>query len=220
MEDLMISDRDVPIEPALGYMMWQANGTPYSPHGDWDTTKRSLLIGYDMIPLRGLAETEARMASRGVRCYPTFVEGATEEDHSCYASAVCGTFLPDMLGWSVCQETAERTFESTAFYFGELRGHPRLKKRPVPFIMEDEETYLCNDYFYFAIHMRIHPDGRRKTTLAKMRIQVEAIFSRYNIVIVPIRFRIQEGAIPCELGADLEEPVASSNRLNLNSENE
>jgi hypothetical protein len=220
MEDLMISDGDFPIEPALGYMMWQANGTPYSPHGDWDTTKRSLLIGYDMIPLRGLAETEARMAARGVRCYPTLVERASEEDHSCYASVVRGRFIPDMLGWSVCQKTAERAFENTAFYFGEIRGHPRFKKLPVPFVMEDEETYLCNGYFFFAVSMHIHPDGRRKTTLAKMRVQVEAIFRRYNIVVVPIRFRIPEGAIPSELGAGLEEPVAPSNRLNPNSENE
>jgi hypothetical protein len=140
------------------------------------------------------------------------VERASEEDHSCYASAVCGTFIPDMLGWSVCQETAGRAFESTAFYFGEVRGHPRRKPHPVPFVMEDEETYLCNSYYFFAMHMRIHPDGRRKTTLAKMRAQVEAIFRRYDIVVVPIRFRIPEGTIPCELGADLEEPASSSNR--------
>lgn len=54
----MISDADVSIEPAPGYMMWRADGMPYNQHSSWDTTKRSLLIGYDLISLRGLAETE------------------------------------------------------------------------------------------------------------------------------------------------------------------
>ena len=167
--------------PVLGYMMWKADGTPYSPRGGWEMSRRGLLIGDDLMPLRGLAETEAHMAARGVRCSPTFVEEATEDGHFCYAATIAGVLSPDMITWPVCAHTA--------FSFGKLN-------RPVPVVLEREDAALCDRFF--SMQMRLHPDGRRKTTLARARAQVEAIFTRAEIV--PIRFRIP--AAPCEVGTE------------------
>src|SRR6266567_7075021 len=86
----------VSIQPVSGYMMWQ-DGQPYGIPNCWSETKRSLLIGYDLMPLRGLEVTEQVMAEKGKIARETLVELATEEDHHCYGALVNGQFVPHML---------------------------------------------------------------------------------------------------------------------------
>src|SRR5712691_419624 len=123
-----------------GWMMWQ-DGKPYGIPNGWSETKRSLLIGYDLMPLRGLDETEQVMAAKGKVTRETLVEIATEEEHDCYGAVVNGQFVPHMLDWSVCHDTAEKTFESTAFYFAKSPKRPQ-PKRPID-VMSDADAEIC-----------------------------------------------------------------------------
>ncbi len=124
----------VSIQPVSGYMMWQ-DGQPYGIPNGWSETKRSLLIGYDLMPLRGLEVTEQVMAEKGKIARETLVELS---------------------------------------------------------IMTDEDAYACNEFFWRSSNWHIYHDRRRLSTLERSRQKAIAVFERYRIEIVPIRYRLVE----------------------------
>ena len=179
------------VAPVSGWMIWK-DGQPYGLPNGWSETKESLLIGYDMIPLRGLETTEQVMAAKGKVARETLVELATGEDHHAYAAVVDGRFIPHMLEWSVCYDTAEKAFEHTCFYFGKPRkGHQ--SNRPIH-IMSDEDAYTCDEYFWRSVNWHIYHDRRRLSTLERARQKAKDVFTRCHIEIVPIRYQLYDTA--------------------------
>ena len=159
-----------------GWMMWR-DGKPHS--FALDRAKEDLLIGYDMISLRGLDATEQFLASRGMVAHLTEAVVVEEGQHYCFAVTVRGELVPKMLSWSVCSETAGGAMERAAGYLGHFYTLP-----------EGDHRDLLT---YWLFRNEFERDGRRRGTLAKLRVRVEAVLAREQVEACPLVFRMLEG---------------------------
>lgn len=133
-------------------------------------SERSLLIGYDLIPLRGLDQTKKVLAEKGLAPSMVNVEVCDEADRTCYAATFNGMLHLEMLEYTVCNANPQCVFHTTASFF----GHGRY--------LQIDEQATVKRYYYFP-----KEDGRRRSTYAKLTAQVNAIFEKYGISVVPIR---------------------------------
>jgi hypothetical protein len=155
-----------------GWTMWKgSNPVDMSLH----ESKDDLLIGYDLIPLRGLDVTERLLAERGKVPCLTGVEVVEEGNHHCYAVTVHGALLLDMLSWSVCSESVEKAILDAAGYMGCRSALPRGERDEL--------------WGYWMSYHELKRDGRRRRTLEKLRARVEMILKREDVEVCPVVFK-------------------------------
>lgn len=171
---------------ALGWSFWR-NGE----HNGFARSKRSLLVGLDMIPLRGLNACEVFMNSRGWSCLPTTIRRARAgEAGSFYGPLVVGTPDTNMLEWSNCWRDAEDAAMTIAFFIetaakggGYLTRdwHPELVQLLRPFDIAQLSMF---HWMWRDANDRTQPeDKRRRTTLAHNRAATLDTFQRLGIEI-------------------------------------
>ena len=76
----------------------------------------------------------------------------------------------ELLEYSVCASEPQAVFQTTASYF----GHGRY--------LQVNEQAAVKRYYYFP-----KQDGRRRSTFARLTAEVNAIFEKYGIRVVPIK---------------------------------
>ncbi len=167
---------DVTQTSVFGFMMLR-NGHLQASDFLIARDERDLLIGYDMIPLRGLEQTRKVLASKGLVPGMVEVTICLEHERTCYASTFNGVLHSDMLAYTVCKGDSQATFRTTTSYFGHQR-----------YLQADEQAAVKRHYYFPK------KDGRRRSTYAKLTEQVNAIFERHGISVVPIKILpISEG---------------------------
>ena len=147
-----------------------------------DVTKRSMLIGYDMMPLRGL-----RKAEKSLRKYPYDIRRVVlvyDAKSRLYGASVNGRISLKLATFSNIEDSIERTKKTTAFA---ISG-----KKEYNCSAEENKTlsgfyFLCRD----RKNSLLPEDKRQKKRLLKLRLEVERIFEKLNIVIVPVKFVLE-----------------------------
>jgi hypothetical protein len=166
--------------PQLGWMMFK-DGKPHD-HGLCES-KRSLLIGYDMMPLRGLEQTEEVLRKKGIVACEAEVSIVAEGEQDCYAATIDGRFSLAMLEYSICAHVKEHVVKGVASFLGrDSRGFTRDKDG----LLSREEQETCHHYWLFMLGA--YKDGRRKSTYRKLQQEISAIFASKHIEIVPIKY--------------------------------
>ena len=157
------------------------NGKPINTP---DVTKKSLLIGYDMMPLRGL-----RKAEKDLRTHPYNIRRVVldyDEKSKLYGTAVDGRISLKLAAFSNIWDSIEGTKKSTAFA---ISGDRRIYGLPEN---ESKEEYETLSSFYYLWrdkkNIRLARDKRQKKRLLKLRLETELIFKKLNIVIVPVKY--------------------------------
>ena len=173
---------------AHGWMAWK-NDAPHSY--TLAETKESILIGYDMMSLRGLDVCEVFLQSRGVFISPTVVQVVAETEMHCYAPTIMGHIVPDSLRFSCCASDAEQSRINTAGWITHQVERDRIHNR-VPFFVLTRDEYRSLSVYFMYMRDRdniMEPeDKRRISTYRTKRDKALAILDRYGIAIVPIRF--------------------------------
>lgn len=148
------------------------------PLGTPETTKHSLLVGYDMMPLRGL-----RKAEKALRSHPYNIRRVVleyDEKSKLYGAAIDGRISLRFAAFSNLRNSIERTKMSTAFGLSEYK-----------YKSSDEEYETLSLFYYLwrdKKNSRLARDKRSKKRLLKLRLETERIFDKLNIVIVPLKY--------------------------------
>ena len=149
------------------------------PIGTPDVTKHSLLVGYDMMPLRGL-----RKAEKDLRTHPYNIRRVVleyDEKSKLYGATVDGQISLHLAMFSNLWDSIERTKMSTAFGVSSYKRYG----------LSVEEYRVCSSFFYFwrdPKNILLPRDKRQKKRLLKLRLETERIFEKLNIVIVPVKY--------------------------------
>ncbi len=175
---------------AKGWSTWK-DGMPYD--GTLHSTKRSILISYDLWPLRGLPQTERFLRSKGITIHRTKVEVCDRTERQGYAAMVNGRIDPYSLEWSICHTGGgvwkvkdRRGVKSLCWW--SLLFYANCEN--IKTITEPERRILgqcyCIDRNYSD---PLSPrDGRQKSRLTSLIAESERIMKAHNVKLVPIRF--------------------------------
>lgn len=158
--------------------------TKYSkPINTPDVTKHSLLVGYDMMPLRGL-----RKAEKDLRTLPYNIRRVVikyDEKSRIYAAVIDGQISLKLAAFSNCHDSIERTKMSTAFAISGDTKRYGLSST------SKEEYSTLSLFFYIrrdAKNVLLPRDKRQKKRLVYLRLETERIFERLKVVIVPVKY--------------------------------
>jgi hypothetical protein len=150
-----------------GWTLCKPGNTLYK-HISVSKTRESLLISYDMIPLRGLDQCEKHLLSKGIKV--TEVEIIVDHDHKHgFAPVVEGIPNIDMIDYGAFSDLKDVVFLNTALYLTDC-----------PHIIREERATLYN---YFFLDKR----KVRKKAFEKLRAKVESILLDQKISIEGIR---------------------------------
>ena len=144
-----------------------------------DVTKRGLLIGYDMMPLRGL-----RKAEKDLRTHPYDIRRVVlvyDEKRKLYGAAVDGQISLNLAGFSNIGDSIERTKIRTAFA---IEGKKKYGLSP-------KENKTLSSFYYLwrdEKNILLARDKRRKNRLVNLRLETERIFEKLKIEIVPVKY--------------------------------
>ena len=143
-----------------------------------DTTKKGLLVGYDMMPLRGL-----RKAERDLRTYPYNIRRvvlAHDEKGKLYGAAIDGRISLQLAAFPNLRDSIEKCKMLTAF------GLTAYK-----YNLSADEHQTLSSFHYLRRDkkdVRLAEDKRQKKRLLKLRAETERIFDNRNIMIVPVKY--------------------------------
>jgi len=149
------------------------------PLGTPETTKHSLLVDYDMMPLRGL-----RKAEKALRTHPYNIRRVVleyDKNSRLYGAAIDGRISLKFAAFPNISDSIERTKMCTAFA---LSSYFRRK-------LSDKEYGTLSSFFYLwrdKKDIRLARDKRCKRRLLRLRLETERIFTKLNIVIVPLKY--------------------------------
>ena len=169
----------------VGWALVGTDGNPTEGTGV-SKTKKNLLIGCDMVPLRGLEECENWLRSE--KTIPTEVEIAVNsKHHHGFAPVINGIPDIDMMDYGAFGTTEKSVLDSVVLYlFDGYKG--RGVER---FHTTNEEQNICNAFTFFeAIKVK---GTTRKKALEKLKSEVAAIFGRTKITIEGVELKLQEG---------------------------
>jgi len=152
------------------------NGKPINTP---DITKKGLLIGYNLMLLRGL-----RNAEKDLRTPPYNIRRVVlkyEENSKLYGAAVNGRISLELSAFSNLEISIERTKMSTAFAISCSKKYD---------ISEEESRTLSSFYYIWRDkkNVRLPKDKRKKKQLINLRLKTERIFEKIKIVIVPVKY--------------------------------
>jgi len=148
------------------------------PLGTPETTKHSMLVGYDMMPLRGL-----RKAEKALRTHPYNIRRVVleyDKNRRLYGAAIDGRISLKFAAFSNISDSIERTKSRTAF------GLLAYKYKA-----SDEEYGTLSSFYYLwrdKKDIRLARDKRCKGRLLRLRLETERIFAKLNIVFVPVKY--------------------------------
>lgn len=133
-----------------------------------EKTKRSLLIGYDLMPLRGLAKTEKHLRSKGYEAKRATARIATDgEPFDAIVPVVNGKLVAELLSWSNWTVEIEQSLSSATLYFTD--------RLPVG----EEVDQLVLRKFFWTPRQQIK---RREQRAAKAK----AVLEKSGITLLPI----------------------------------
>jgi len=146
------------------------NGKPLNTP---DVTKKSLLVGYDMLPLRGL-----RKAEKDLRTHPYDIRRVVLEydrKSRLYGASLDGQISLKLAAFSNLHNSIEGTKASTAFALSAYKEYG----------VSAEE---CKDLSLFYYLFCLAKDKRQKKRLSNLRLKTGQIFKKLRIVIVPVKY--------------------------------
>jgi len=153
------------------------NGKPINTP---DCTKKGLLIGYDMMPLRGLRKAEKALRTSPYNIRRVVLEYGDEKS-KLYGAAVDGQISLKLATFSNLRNSIERSKMCTAFA---VSGNRKYNC--------SEREYKTLSLFYSLWRdkkdVRLARDKRQKKRLLNLRIKTEQIFEKLQIVIVPVKY--------------------------------
>lgn len=168
----MVMHEPPPLTSSAGWLLWKEG----RPHGRaLARTKDYLLIGYDMMPLRGLDQTEEVLRGKGLVALPTVVHPCPFGEQDAFAALYAGVFDPEALEFSGHVDTVAHTLWGTAYFVRSRRPH----------LLTPAETVAFRHWFFFPTQ-----DGRRRTTYARLTGAVQGALERLQVRIVPVRYAL------------------------------
>ncbi len=144
-------------------------------------SKRDLLIGYDLLPLRGLDKTEQVLTEKGMLPTKVKVEVACE-DFDYYAFTLRGELIPEALGYSVLKTSELKARRSWASFFTSCMKSAQKYTNE----FNETEKEVLRKYENWVLY-NFYKDGRRKTTWAKLQQQVKEFLVNHSIEIVKVK---------------------------------
>lgn len=132
-----------------------------------ERTKRSLLIGYDMIPLRGLIETEKHLRSKGYEAKRAIARIAECAHFDAIVPAINGKLTPELLAWASWKPEIEGALYRAALYFSD-----RLP------VTGDSNRATLNKFIFTP--------KRQEKRYKQRAMKVQAILESCGITFVPI----------------------------------
>ena len=169
----------------VGWALIGTDGNPTKETGMWES-KESLLISYDMMPLRGLEQCEKHLRSKGLT--PTEVEIVVNNNHHHgFAPIVNGVPDMDMMDYGAFGAIEERVLDGIVLYlFDGYKG--RGVER---FHITNDEQNACNAFTFFDV-IKVKGTTRKKA-FETLKSKVEAVLSRTKIVIEAVELKVPEG---------------------------
>lgn len=161
------------------------------PHGTPCTTKRSLLIGYDMIPLLGLRKMERRLESKGITAHRMRVVACPSSTVFC--AAVGGVLDLKAAEWSVCCDYVCGKVNRAAVTFRGACGWMRAASGKVVRFDLSESQAAALGQVWMGHHRDSgdcwsQEDRRRTPTFERYgKLAVEA-FLEHGVTLVPCEF--------------------------------
>ena len=138
-----------------------------------DSTKKDLLISYDLIGLRGLDACEQNLIGRGMIPTEVEVEVCPEGEQTFWWETVDGALTTDQ---DSGYPTREHLFLWRCLHWYLQGTFPG-----------EERKVLHRFYWLTDAKSLCVQDRRRQSTYDRLKVQAEAIFQRHGIAFVPIR---------------------------------
>ncbi len=152
------------------------NGKPINTP---DVTKKGLLIGYDMMPLRGLRKAEKDLRTPPYNIHRVVLE--YDEKSKLYGAAIDELISLKFAAFSNLHDSIEGTKRGTAFATSSYWKSALSK-----------EEYKTLSSFYYLWRdkkdIRLARDKRQKKWLLNLRLETERIFEKLKIKIVPVKY--------------------------------
>jgi hypothetical protein len=142
------------------------------------STKRSMLIGYDLISLIGLDECEKRLNSKGIFIREATAKIVDEQHKTCYGTTYQGVLNAEMLDYSTNNATYINSLITLAGYLYNY----------IPMTSKENEAL----HWFWLGYRDLLRDGRRKTTAARLLEEVKRICRSFGAEVVPIAITIKE----------------------------
>ncbi len=150
------------------------NGAPHAIH--LEPTKRRLLIGYDLMPLRGLRQTELWLKERGIEAHRAQARIVAEgEPFDALVPAVNGKLSAELLAYS-SWKTEPNWYTLVIYYYEPRRERDRG-------LSESEQRVLAKCFW-------THP--RHKKRKAHWLAKAQAILEQHGVRFVPIKIEAIE----------------------------
>ena len=178
-----------------GWMAWKGEA-PYD--GVLETSERNILIGYDMIPLRGLDQTKQALAEKGIEIVAASAVVCPPELRHGFGVAISGVLALDSLSWPTTHRGGG------VWQVSDPQGHPVLSFRAACGYLAcrlersageeaaEARPLLRFWYGWFGDLDYRDPsrprDGRRRRTLERARAEAREVFGRVGAEMVPVRF--------------------------------
>ena len=165
----------------VGWTLVGTDGNPTEGTGV-SKTKKDLLIGYDVVPLRGLEECENWLRSK--KTIPTEVEIAVNsKHHHGFAPVINGIPDIDMMDYGAFGATEKSVLDSVALYlFDGYKGRGVERFR-----VTIEEQNACNAFTFFEV-IKVKGTTRKKA-FEKFKSEVDALLCRAKIVIEAVELK-------------------------------
>ena len=166
----------------IGWALIDIGGIPTKETGIFKT-KKSLLISYDMIPLRGLEKCESHLQSKGL--IPREVEVVVAKDKHCHGFAPTVNGTPDigMMDYGAFDTLESVVLGATALYLSD-DGAKR-------FHITNNERGALHSFFFFEM-VKVKGTTRKKA-FEKLQSEVDAIFHHTKIVIEGVELKTSKG---------------------------
>lgn len=160
-------------------------------------TKRDILIGYDLMPLRGLAKTERFLRSKGIEIVRTVCSVCSPSRRQAFCLSVAGVLDIKSMEWSITHTGGGEwwkihdprgietlTFASACGYAGQDDGPPGLNP---------DERRALEIVWWGRIELdKADPtqprDKRRRKKHTEAWKAARDIFERYQMSLAPVRF--------------------------------
>ena len=151
-----------------------------------------------MIPLRGLAETEKVLASKGMPVtevevtiflpvptpIPKVIVGTDKtidsNDFDFYCFSLRGELLPEALEYSTLEHTELQAKTSAAGFFSVKENYYNE--------FSSDERVILRKYYNFMLY-KFYLDGRRRKTWERLQQKIDALFIEHRIEIVTVKIR-------------------------------
>jgi len=143
-----------------------------------DESEESLLIGYDMISLRGLEKCKSDLIGKGMVPTQVNVLAVTDEPFHGWGFTVNGSPDLSMCSFGSLKKSLDSARITIALYLDD--DYPPRGGR---FPLTEAERKTCKEYHWIRKN-----DGRQRSRLARLTSQVDGILTKYGICIVKIRF--------------------------------